>query len=175
MGTKKQPFLIVDANILIDYFKCDRTIIKLLCTYVGQVHLATPVLSEVKEIRESDCLDVGIILVEPDIEHVMLATTERRGPLSFQDHLCLILAREHGWTCVTNDKPLRRECEGEGVPLIWGVELICDLVEAGGLPSTDAKDIILCIRENNPKYITENIVRAAFTRLGIGNTDDEPM
>ena len=174
MGTKTKPFLIVDANILIDYFKCDKTIIKLIFAYVGPIHLATPVLSEVNEISENDCLELGITLVEPELDQVMLATTESRGPLSFQDHLCLILARDHGWTCVTNDKPLRRECEGEGVPLIWGVELICNLVEAGGLPASHAKDIILCIHRNNPRYIGEAIVRSAFERLQIEDEDDTP-
>lgn len=174
MGTKKQPFLIVDANILIDYFKCDKTIIKLICTYVGPIHLATPVLSEVNEISESDCLELGITLVEPDLDQMILAGTERRGPLSFHDHLCLILSKDHGWTCVTNDKPLRRECTAEGVPLIWGIELICNLVESDGLPAEHAKDIILCIHQNNPRYIGEAIVRRAFERLQIEHADDTP-
>lgn len=171
MGTKIQRFLILDANILIDFFKCDRTIIKLICTYVGQIYLATPILNEVKEISESDCIELGIILVEPELEQVMVAV-ERRGPLSFQDHLCLTLAKGHGWTCVTNDKPLRRECEFESIPLIWGIELICILVESGGLPSLHAKDIILRIQQNNPKYITDDIVNKAFLRLEIENDEN---
>lgn len=105
----------------------------MICTYVGQIYLATPVLSEINEIDEGACVELGIILVEPELEHVMLAA-EKKGPLSFQDNLCLILAKEYGWTCVTNDKPLRQKCELEGVPLIWGIELICILVESGGLP-----------------------------------------
>lgn len=40
MRTKKKHFLILDANILIDFYKCDRTIVKLICTYVGQIYLA---------------------------------------------------------------------------------------------------------------------------------------
>ena len=96
----------------------------------------------------------------------MLAV-EKRGSLSFQDNICLILAKEHGWTFVTNDKPLRRECKLEGIPLIWGIQLICILVESGGLPVRHAKDIILEIKNNNPKYITESIVNKAFKRLGI--------
>lgn len=166
MGTKKQRFLILDANILIDFFKCDKTIIKLICTYVGQIHVATPVLNEVDEITESDCLELGIMLVEPEIDQVMLAVTEKRGPLSFQDNLCLVLAKHHGWTCVTNDKPLRRECEREGVSLIWGIDLICILVESQGISAIDAKDIILEIHHSNPKYITEEVVKRAFARLG---------
>lgn len=166
MRTKKKHFLILDANILIDFYKCDRTIVKLICTYVGQIYLATPVLNEINEINEGDCMELGIILVEPELEQVMLAS-QKKGPLSFQDNLCLILAKEHGWTCVTNDKPLRQTCESEGVPLIWGIELICILVESGGLPVEHARDIILRIHKVNPKYITANIVEKAFIRLGI--------
>lgn len=166
MRTKKGHFLILDANILIDFYHCDKTIIKLICTHVGQIYLATPVLSEVYEIDEGDCVELGVILVEPELEQVILAA-EKIGPLSFHDNLCLILAKENGWTCVTNDKPLRQKCELEGVPLIWGIELICILVESGGLPVEHVKDIILIIQKNNPKYIPDNVVKNAFNRLGV--------
>jgi hypothetical protein len=53
------------------------------------------------------------------------------------------------------------------VPLIWGIELICILVESGGLPVEHAGDIILIIQKNNPKYLTDSIVDRAFKRLGI--------
>ena len=88
MRRKNSPLLIMDANILIDFCKCDKTIIKLICQYIGQIYLATPVLEEINEIDESDCLELCIILVEPELELAMLAA-EKRGPLSFQDNLCL--------------------------------------------------------------------------------------
>jgi molybdopterin/thiamine biosynthesis adenylyltransferase len=47
------------------------------------------------------------------------------------------------------------------------VELICILVESGGLPVKHAQNIILTIQRNNPKYITDSIVKSAFKRLGI--------
>ena len=158
--------LILDANILVDYAHCDDSIIALISKHVGTVHVATPVLSEVKEIAEADCTRLGIILVEPDVGQLLTAAQER-GRLSMQDHLCLLLAKERGWTCVTNDRPLRRECEAQGVPLIWGVELICKLVEVGGLIAADAKDVICCIHRNNPRYIGQDVIRSAFTRLGV--------
>lgn len=164
MATRKKRFLILDANILIDFLKSDQTIIKLICKYVGQIFLATPVLSEINEIDESDCSELGINLVDPDLEHLVLAS-EAKGPLSFQDKICLFLAKERGWVCVTNDIPLRQRCEAEGVSLIWGIELICILVESGGLPAKDAKVIILDIKRQNPKYITDDIVASAFKRL----------
>ncbi|HHU87295.1 MAG TPA: PIN domain-containing protein [Peptococcaceae bacterium] len=163
---ERKRILILDANTLIDYLECDRTIIKLICRYVGQIYLATPVLNEINEIDEDGCIEIGIKLLGPELEQVMSAAA-RKGPLSFQDNLCLILAKEHGLTCVTNDKALRRACELQGVPLIWGIELICILVESGGLPVKHAQNIILTIQRNNPKYITDSIVKSAFKRLGI--------
>jgi len=156
----------MDANILIDFCKCDKTIVKLMCQYIGQIYLAMPVLDEMNEIDEDDCLELGIILVEPDLELAMLAA-EEKGPLSFQDNLCFLMAKQNGWTCVTNDKPLRRKCENERVSLFWGIELICILVESGGLPFKEASEIILEIKKLNPKYITDSIVENAFKRLGI--------
>jgi hypothetical protein len=51
MAAKKKYHLVLDANVLIDFYKCDKTIIKLICNYVGQIYLATPVLSEFNEIN----------------------------------------------------------------------------------------------------------------------------
>ena len=166
MSGTSRPWLILDANILVDYAHCNDSIIALISTHVGTIHVATPVLGEVKELAEADCVRLGITLVEPDVNQ-LLAAAQGRGRLSMQDHLCLLLAKERGWTCVTNDRPLRRECEAQGVPLVWGIELICKLVEVGGLPSNNAKDAICCIHRNNPRYITQDVVRSAFARLGI--------
>lgn len=166
MQRENRRLLILDANILIDFCKCDITIVRLIGKHIGQIYLATPVLNEIKEIDEGDCIELGITLIEPELEQVMLAS-EKKGPLSFQDNLCLIIAKMHGMICVTNDIPLRRKCENEGVPLFWGIELICILVESGGLPVKQSKDIILEIKRLNPKYITDEIVKSAFSRLGI--------
>lgn len=164
MKGSKRRFLILDANVLIDFIKSDGTIIKLICKYVGDIYLATPIVDEVNEVDMKECTELGIKLVEPDLSEAMLAM-QNVGALSFQDNLCLILAKNNDWTCVTNDKPLRQKCEDEGVPLIWGIELVCILVEAGGLPAEDARLLILEIQKNNPKYITQTIVNKAFERL----------
>jgi hypothetical protein len=36
---------------------------------------------------------------------------QRGGPLSFEDKLCLVLARDNGWICLFNDGPLREACQ----------------------------------------------------------------
>jgi len=161
----KHGLLILDANALIDYYRCNREIFKLVCTHIGQIYLAKPVFDEVTQINTDQCTELGIILIEPELDD-LLEAGGKRGRLSFQDHLCLILAKKHGLTCVTNDKPLRRECTIEKVPLIWGIELICILVESGGLDITRAKSFIIQMQQNNPKYFTDEIIKLAFTRLG---------
>jgi rRNA-processing protein FCF1 len=171
METSRERFLILDANVIIDFYKSDKTLLKLISSHVGQIYLATNVLKEIKELDESECYQLGIKLIEPDLSQVIEAS-KKRGKLSLQDHICLILAREYGLTCVTNDKPLRQECKSERIPLIWGIELICILVESGGLNAIDAKDIILRIQKNNPTHIKEDIVRKAFERLGLSEYTD---
>ncbi|ABI69538.1 conserved hypothetical protein [Syntrophomonas wolfei subsp. wolfei str. Goettingen G311] len=167
MRKKKRSLLILDANVLIDFCVTDISLLSLICNYVGQIYLPTPIFNEVSEINEDYCNESGIKLVEPELEQVALAVKEELSSLSFEDKLCLIMAKQNGWTCVTNDKPLRQKCEAEGVPLIWGVELICILVESGGLPAREARDVIIEIQNSNPKYITGAIVTRAFKRLGI--------
>ncbi|HQC82234.1 MAG TPA: hypothetical protein PLD22_02775, partial [Bacillota bacterium] len=77
---ERKRILILDANTLIDYLECDRTIIKLICRYVGQIYLATPVLNEINEIDEDGCIEIGIKLLGPELEQVMSAAA-RKGPL----------------------------------------------------------------------------------------------
>ena len=166
MRTQKKGLLILDANTLIDYCNSDRMVIRLISDIVGKVHVAMPVFDEVKGIDEAACSELGIQLVEPSIEHVVEAS-KKIGPLSFQDKLCYILAKENGWTCVTNDKPLRKHCEINGVDIVWGIELICILTESGGLSSEEAKEIIILMQSNNPKYITTTTVNNAFKRLNL--------
>jgi rRNA-processing protein FCF1 len=108
MRKKKKHLLILDANILIDFYNYDMTIIQLIGRNVGQIYLPTPILDEIDEIDEDCCTELGIILIEPTLDQALSASA-KNGPLSFQDNLCLIIAKEHGWTCVTNDKPLRRK------------------------------------------------------------------
>lgn len=162
---RKHGFLILDANVLIDFYRCNREIFRMVCTHIGQIYLAKPVFDEVTQIETHHCTELGIVLIEPELEDLLEAGA-KRGRLSFQDHLCLILAKKHGLICVTNDKPLRKECTIEDVPLIWGIELICILVESGGLDIASAKSYLLKMQYDNPKYFTDEIIKMAFARLG---------
>src|SRR6478735_4229471 len=97
--------LLVDACVLIDFAKVDRSILTLAARHVGEVYVATPVLEEVREIDAAMAVSLGIKLFEPSLELVAQAASVR-GRLSFQDRVCLLVAKAEGWTCVSNDKAL---------------------------------------------------------------------
>ena len=82
------------------------------------------VFDEVDDLDEAAAQDVGLRVVDPELDDLLAAAQVPRGALSFQDRLCLLVAQRRGWTCVSNDKPLRQECSIRGVPVLWGLEML---------------------------------------------------
>lgn len=157
--------LIIDAVALIDFCKSDPTVLKLISTHLGQLYLATPVLEEVRQINEEACAALGIILVEPRFEQVVEAAS-MRGTLSFEDRVCLLLAKENGWTCLTNDKPLRKQCQAEGVKVLWGLETLVYLVKSSALAPLAAKEIAVKIHQTN-RFLTGDILKQFLAKIGL--------
>ena len=108
MAALPSGFLILDANVLIDYCATDRSILTLISRHVGQIHVPVELLEEVKALDESECDRLGLHVFEPELEQ-LAAAGKRRPGLSYYDHLCLLVAKQGGWTCVTNDGKLRRD------------------------------------------------------------------
>src|SRR4051794_23790978 len=102
----KLRLLLVDACVLIDFAKSDTSVITLASRYVGEVHVATPVFEEVHDLDPAMAASLGIKLFEPPLE-MLVAAAAQRGRLSFQDRLCVMVAKANGWTCVSNDRRLR--------------------------------------------------------------------
>jgi rRNA-processing protein FCF1 len=120
--------------------------------------VTSPAVDEVNEIDdENELVKLGLVIVEPEIEDAY-AARGRSGPLSFEDWLCLLTAKRYGLTCVTNDKNLRESCKQEGVPLLWGLELVAELHSAGGIPAKEAETVAQTMQQSNPKHITDTIV-----------------
>jgi len=159
--TRRSPppkLMIMDACVLIDFIKTDRVVLELFVKHIGPLYVINPVVDEVNEIEdENELVELGLIIIEPEIEDAYAAAS-RSGPLSFEDWLCLLTAKRHGFICVTNDKNLRKLCRQEGVSLLWGLELLTKLHKAGGIPAKEAEAIAQDIRRSNPKHITEKIV-----------------
>lgn len=170
MASSAKGLLIMDANVLIDLIEADRTVIRLISDHIGQVHVPIPVLrEEVGQIDASEYIDLGIVPVEPPFETASDAATRRSG-LSFHDHLCLLLARGNGWTCVTNDARLRRECVTERVPVLWGLETLALLVDEDVLTPKAAEEMARAIQRANPRFITDEVIERFLERLGGADT-----
>ena len=108
MGESAPP-LIADANVLIDYVNSDVSVLALLAQHAGPLYVATPVLEKVEGLDRSECERLGMVVIEPTLDQ-LLEAGQARGRLAFDDRVCLILARDRAWSCVTNDKALRRAC-----------------------------------------------------------------
>ena len=150
---RRRALLLMDANVLIDYLDSDRRLFSLASAHVGQVHVPAPLLAEEIVADEVDWAALGVVAAEPSAAMFAEAGT-RRGSLSFHDWLCVLMAKHYGWTCVTNDKRLRRECADRDVPTAWGLELVVWLVEARALSATEAMAIAEAVAAGNPGYLT---------------------
>jgi hypothetical protein len=61
--------MIMDACVLIDFIKAERTVLELVVKHVGPLHLTSLVVDEVNEIDdENELVELGLVIVEPDIE-----------------------------------------------------------------------------------------------------------
>jgi hypothetical protein len=166
MERTRGGLLIMDANVLIDLCAADRTVIRLISEHVGRVHVPLPVLEqEVSQIDASEYDVLEIAPVDPPLQ-TATAAAQRRAGLSFHDHLCLLLARDNGWTCVTNDRRLRIECATENVDVLWGLETVALLVDRGVLVAGAAEEIALAIQAVNPKFITAAVIAGFRERIG---------
>ncbi len=165
-STKPPTFLILDANVLIDFCKSDRSMLTLIARHIGTVCVAQPVLDEVEALGHGDLLALGLGLVMPETE-MLIAAAAQPGSLSFEDRICLLLAKERGWTCVTNDGRLRRECESESVSVLWGLEPLIMLVKRKVIDAKLALTTALAIRRSNPRFITDAIIQRFKNRIRI--------
>lgn len=161
----KLRLLLVDACVLIDFAKSDTSVITLASRYVGEVHVATPVFEEVHDLDPAMAASLGIKLFEPPLE-LLAAAAAKRGRLSFQDRLCLLVANANGWTCVSNDRRLRESCEEAGVSVMWGLELLALLVEKHALSPTGARDIAQTIVASN-KRIGRQVLLRFYARIRV--------
>lgn len=150
-------WFIADANVLIDYAQTSPDILGLVARHIGPVYVAAAVLDEVEQLDEAQCQAIGLAPVEGSLAQ-MTEAAQRGGPLSFEDKLCLVLARDNGWACLSNDGPLREACKAQGVSVVWGLEIMLWLVQARHLDADKAIEVAEAIHLSNPLYITRKII-----------------
>jgi predicted nucleic acid-binding protein len=169
----QRELLLVDADVLIDYALADASILGLAARHLGSVHVLRSVLAEVSRLAAGDCDRLGVRIVEPSLDQLLEAGAAR-GRLSFNDRLCLLVAHDAGWTCVTNDRALRRACGEHQVPLWWGLELMLALVRVGELEAGDAVAVAAAIRAGNPRHITADILERFAREVARGGATRGP-
>jgi hypothetical protein len=152
---KKPKVLLMDANVLIDYQKSDFSVLGLVNKHVGEVHILTTIFDEVDGLDIVDCERLGLKAVEPELNQLTRAAAQR-GQLSFRDHLCLIVASDAEFVCVT--KPLRKACDEEGVSILWGLEIMTALVRGRAMRAQDAIQTAEKIHLSNPLHISQKLV-----------------
>lgn len=156
-------YFIVDADVLIDYVAADLGMLTLISRCVGSIHVAAAVVSEVEDLDDKTCEDAGLVVVHGSMELLERARS-KRGRLSFADHVCLLLAAENGWTCVTNDRALRRACETDGVELRWGLQLMLDLLAVDGAQLAETIAIATKIHEANRQHVDAKLLAEFIAR-----------
>ncbi len=159
--------LLADADVLIDYRESEFGILQLVVEHIGRVAVLEPVLGEVRGVTAAQCARLGVEVMEVETER-MLQAVEIESTVSFNDRLCLVVCREEGWTCVTNDGALRRLCERHRVDTKFGLGLMADLVAAGALTRRRALAIARRVQETNPLHINERVIErftAALSKM----------
>jgi len=148
----------MDASVLIDYIKAERSILKLIKKHIGPIYAVTPAAEEVKDVKNiSELTRLGVTIIEPNIYDAFSAT-KMIGSTSYQDNLTMLAAKRWGYICVTNDKPLRNLCEKNNVKIYWGLELLIKVNQSGGISKEEAIQIANAIHQNNPKHISKKIL-----------------
>lgn len=103
-------------------------------------------------------------MAEPTLDALSWAA-EKRGRLSFADRLAIAVSKEYNYTCVSNDTQLRLECERQDVTVMWGLELLVQLVHARGITATKAETIARAICASN-RWLARRCSRIFSSVLG---------
>ena len=140
--------------------------LKLLATHISPVYISRSTFQNVNDLSENEARKNHIIIQTPALEILMLSA-QTRGRLAYDDRETLLLAKKYGWVCITNDKPLRKECKKEKVSVLWGLEPLKLLVINHLIVPDKAISVAKNIQEENPRYITVEIVEKFKTQIRI--------
>jgi len=157
LSQESKSSYIVDANVLIDYCDSDLQMLSLLSEKLGPVHIARSTFDKVQQLTKTVAKKNHLLIKTPDSETIIAASTVR-GSLAYDDRETLLLAKSHGWICITNDKPLRRECKTERVACLWGLEPMRILVEQRIVLASHALTVAKKIQLAHPGSIYDDIV-----------------
>ena len=137
--------------MLIDFVKADEGVLAMLAGYWEEVFVPDVVLAEVQQLTAIRAGSLGLTIIETPLD------LPKMPRLSFPDRACLYYATKEGWTCIANDRRLRKECQRRGVHTVWGLEMLLLLVEVGRSLDLARRRMAVRIHDDNPQ-ITRRVL-----------------
>jgi rRNA-processing protein FCF1 len=151
--------IVCDANILIDYFDNDKNILKLAAQHCFDIFVPTPILAEIEQISEEVARKLGLQLVEPNLSQLIEAIEMSKDIGSSEnDCICLIIARDKGCHCATNEKALYNKCKRNNAEVIRGLGIMIELIKNNYLLKEYSIKTACKIKNSNPR-ITDKVVK----------------
>jgi predicted nucleic acid-binding protein len=150
--------LLSDANVLIDLGYVDGLSV---LTQLGTVEVLDVVFDECCHPRQPELPEAilrwrgsantaaGIQTVTVTQKWALLARSYQTGPLSFQDALCLYYAKTYQRVLLTNEKPLRRSCQEQQVPVHGTLWIIQSVYERQLLDAASLCEWLSILRHHN--------------------------
>lgn len=153
MTDLQEGLFVIDANVLIDFLLVDKTMLQLMATQLGPIHVPRRVLEEITEpaLDVTEYENIGLRIVIEDMEELESAISLEKKGLSVPDKVVLIMAQRRSWTPITNDNRLRAAMLELGITPKWGLEMLLQLVHEGHVSSEDAIKTAQAIIDCNPR------------------------
>lgn len=155
-GATEVNKIILDANVLIDFYTEDPSLIQLVTEHIGNVLLPKTILKQVRQLTLPDCEKLGLTVFRPSIE-VLLQARERIPGLNFPDRICLFEAKARQIPLFANDKKLLNFAVREKIKANWGLDLLVTLFKAGHIGKDGALGYARNLCERTP-YPTDRIM-----------------
>jgi rRNA-processing protein FCF1 len=140
---------IIDSSVIIDYRAVQPLVLGSIAEHLGPVLVPEPILGEIDGMNHRDCEDLGIEVIDPEMEDYAYAASKPYAGPSGNDLVCMHIAMRLKAVCVTNDKPLREACIDSNVNVMWGLRPMIQLVKVGALPPQNASGIAKSMVDQN--------------------------
>jgi hypothetical protein len=85
--------------------------------------------------------------------------------MPFLDSICLLVARDHGWSVITHDRATRKACDGNEIAVVDAFDLILKLQEGAHLALERTIRTAQMLREANPYCISERQLKDLEQRM----------
>jgi hypothetical protein len=149
--------LVADGGILSDFVEADVSVLGLIAKCLGPLQVPSLILPQVKNLDVQSCKRLGLGVIECTVEQMLEAGFWNAG-LSFEDRICMIIARDVNSTCVTNEFVLQKACAQIGVETLGGLDLIVELRRRLHISASRAEKILRALHSANPYQISNGIL-----------------